>query len=339
MSLQDQIVIFKTYFNNKEKEFYSMKISYNKLAEENQKNLNIIHKILNNVNVHRHIQENSNDRFLLQDFETMKETYVINSLKVEIHNLKEELKLKDNKIEELTKQKKISKFIGIQNEYKTVCDEYIKLDNVHNELKQKYDNIKEIYNELVFERDALKNSLSKYKTLNEDMKKKLKFYQNETTNAHFIKEDMTDKLIFTKYSQKYLKNKIKQIDEEKDVLKNKVDEFQSFMKEKSKLENMVETLNKKYNFALFEKEQLLKKMRWKDKVKPIREINENEVENNSNNTGNLFGTSLRSLKSLKSFGNIKINNNLDDKDSKLDNTSERLKMSFKQSNENLDKKE
>lgn len=167
-----------------------MKIAYLKLEEENKKNLKIINKVLSNVNVHRFIKENENDKFLIEDIEIMKETYVINSLKLEIHKLKEQLQSISQETEDLKKQGKISKFIGMQDEYKTVCDEYIKLDKEHNELKTKYEELYINHDEVTKERDSLKNALSKYKTLNEDMKNKLKFYQNESTSAHFIQEDM-----------------------------------------------------------------------------------------------------------------------------------------------------
>lgn len=281
ISLQDQIVLFKTYFNKKENEFISMKVAYNKLVEENNKNLKIINKILSNVNVHRHVNENSNDRFLIEDIETMKETYVLNSLKMEVHKLRDQIIVKEQEIEDLKKQTKISKFIGIQDEYKTVCDEYIKLDRNYINLQGKYDELKLNLDQVLEEREALKNSLSKYKTLNDDMKRKLKFYQNETISAEFIQEDMKDKLIFTKYSQKFLKNRIKEVETEKVDLNNKVNLYEKYKHEREQLESMISNLNKKFNFAVFEKEQLQKKLKIRENFKAkIQEISEDKNKEN-----------------------------------------------------------
>lgn len=93
-------------------------------------------------------------------------------------------------------------------------------------------------------------------------------------------------MIFAKYSQKYLKNRIKQIENEKFNLNEKVDKYEKYKQEREKFESQIENLNKKYNFALFEKEQLLKKIKQKDFFVPIR-----EKEISSTNLSDLTGRS------------------------------------------------
>ena len=297
LSLQDQLVLFKTHFNKKEREFHQIKIAYHKLEEENSKNLKILKKVLNNVNLHRHIKDNENDRFLIQDVETMKETYLINSLKHEVHKLKEQLLQKDLRIEELIKSEKVVKFTNLQSEYKTICDNYLQLNKNYLELQEKFETVNSNYNIIVEERDNLKISLEKYKVINNDMRNKLKFYQNEASSAHFIQEDLIEKMVFTKYSQKYLKNKLRQAETEKKNFESKLRETQDFNKERDSLQMQISNLTKKYNFALFEKDQANKKMKQAsynlDYNKNEGSINANKLSSNVINASYISKTTRK----------------------------------------------
>lgn len=328
MQLQDQIVIFKTYFNQKEKEFYQMKILNLKLEEENKKNLKVINKILNNVNLQRHVAENSNDRFLMQDLDKMKETYVMNSLKMEIHKLKETIYQKDILIDALKKSEKVQKLSTLQEEHKKKCDDYMLLDHNFTELNKKYQTIKETFDSMQSERDALRASIKNYKTINDDLKNKLKFYQNETSSSYFIQEELRVMQNIDMYTKKNLKNRIKQLEDEKDSNKSKIIEFENFNKEKSDLKNQIEIITKKYNFALFEKEQLSKKFKMLGQDPKLISLNN---ENSSLMTG-----SNNKLNPLKSNNDGSLNKNENSLNAKKSNNIEddKVKEKEKKSNEN-----
>lgn len=307
MQLQDQIVLFKTYFNKKEKEFYQMKILNQKLEEENKKNLKVISKILNNVNLQRHVAENTNDRFLMQDLDKMKETYVMNSLKLEIHKLKEIIYQKDLMIEELKKSEKVQKLSNLQEEHKKKCDDFMLLDHKFTELNKKFNTIKETFDSMQSERDALRASIKNYKTINDDLKNKLKFYQNETSSSYFIQEELRVMQNIDMYTKKNLKNRIKQLEDEKESNKTKIIEFENFNKEKSDLKYQIDILTKKYNFAIFEKEQLAKKFKMIGQDPKLINLNN---ENQNQSIGHNNPNKLTSLKANQNNVNKKeVNSN------------------------------
>ena len=278
LSLQDQLVQFKTYYNSKEREFHTMKINYLKLEEENKKNLRIIEKILSNVNLNRQVEEHPDDKKLIGDIDSLKETFVISSLKYEITKLKRQLDEKDKEIEELKKQDKISRYISIKNEYKKMCDDYKLLDYTNNDLKIKYDNLLNQNNSIIEENTNTKENLKRIRILYEDIKKMLKFYQDETAVNYYEQKEMKDKLYFSKYSHKYLQNKIKTIEQEKANIMKSNDEIEDFKKKREHYEMSIAELTKKYNFAIFEKEQLIKKIKQKEKENEFVQLNKIKIK-------------------------------------------------------------
>lgn len=307
-ALQNQLVQFKTYFNSKEKDFHSMKIAYLKLEGENKKNLRLIQKILSNVNLNRQVDDNKDNFKLIGDIENLKETFVITSLKNEIHKLKHSIEHKEKEIEELKKHEKISKFINIQDEYKKFCDDYKILDYNYCELKQKYETLLFNHKLALDERDSLKSSLQKMKSLYDEVNKMLKFYQSETTTDFFEKKEMKEKLHITKYSQKYLLNKIKQLEDEKEEMRKKNKEIDEFNSTKQKYEESLANLTKKFNFVVFEKEQLSKKLKQKEQgdegIKPIQTkhstLGKLSFKNKRSNSGNEICQNLNDYQVSKS---------------------------------------
>lgn len=294
-ALQDQLVQFKTYFNQKEKEFHSMKINHLKLEEENKKNLKIIQKILGNVNLNRQVEEHPDDKKLIGDIDTLKETFVISSLKYEISKLKKDLYEKDKEIEELKKQDKISRYISIKTEYKKMCDDYKLLHFNFTELKQKYEQVEINNKQLKDDNQNLTKNLSRIRSLYEELQKMLKFHQEESSVNYYEKKEMKDKLFFTKYSQKYLQNKIKQMEDEKMRIIKSNEEIDEFYTKRKDYEKTISELNKKVNFALFEKEQLNKKIKQKEKDEDLARLFTNRKMTKAQSKSNLRKLTTKSI--------------------------------------------
>ena len=181
----------------------------------------------------------------------LREIYVINSLKKQVTTMKHIIKQKEDEIEVLKSNLKCAKYLKLEYHYKNNMTSYIKIkkDNeniikIHNEATEKLIKEKE-------DKEKAMLALTKYKTIYDDLKIKLKDLEEENSELTNKNKNLEEKInFFNKHpvsnlhlSKVSLKHKENLISTLKNDIQTIVDKYKS---EKARLEKRIFFMDKDY---------------------------------------------------------------------------------------------
>jgi len=268
IDLQDENIKLKVEIRKQITESNHLRIENNKMHEENLKNLRLIEEILHeagksatdliqnilNEETNINYEKNKKEFSLSQNnFIRLREVYVIKKLKNYIHILKENLKVKEEEIENYKTNSKIMKYVNLENKYNSIINQLVVIENEYERLKSLYTEMtlkNKIFSE---ENEYFKNQMCKNKLNYEESKTKIKLLEDENKQLTHTNKLCEDKITYySKFTHR----------------DNKINLNEN---EKLKIDNQ----NLKSNLNLLESENKQLKEKIKILTKKIESTNEN----------------------------------------------------------------
>ena len=233
---QEEIIMMRKKYNKLNQDYLELKVEYNKLEQEYKYNIKFMEAVIKEANasvISELLDEGKcNDNFNNENYKNneikqnnlsketiklLKEKSIYEKLKLEIMGLKDELREKENIIEELKKNVKTSKFKELDYKYAEVFKELNIVKNRNNELEniqQDYINSK---NQIIF----LFQQIDLYKKENKKQKEQIEKLILLNQNSIIKKEDNSNqknveeqKIKLLKYENEKLKEKIKDVEKQ-----------------------------------------------------------------------------------------------------------------------------
>ena len=279
-SIKEELIKTKNELNKLNQDYQDLKISYSKLENECRGNVKLIenlfdegntNRIANNINSDDNNNNNNNiDQETEQNIKMIKdniskklkkqakEKLINQKMKIELLDLREQIKEKDIIINNLIVNSKISKVQDLDDKYSKTYQELL-------EVSEKYSKAQEIekeYGELKNETNILNQQLDYYK--NQSIIQKEKLTKMNTTISNYKKEqemstingNLTDrrkKNNLQSVSELYKKQlderdkTIKQLNQQIELMKKKEETNQNNTEKNEKKEKDLEEKCKKYN--------------------------------------------------------------------------------------------
>ena len=233
---QEEIIMMRKKYNKLNQDYLELKVEYNKLEQEYKYNIKFMEAVIKEANAsviselldEGKCNDNSNNEnyknneikqnnLSKETIKLLKEKSIYEKLKLEIMGLKDELREKENIIEELKKNVKTSKFKELDYKYAEVFKELNIVKNRNNELEniqQDYINSK---NQIIF----LFQQIDLYKKENKKQKEQIEKLILLNQNSIIKKEDNSNqknveeqKIKLLKYENEKLKEKIKDVEKQ-----------------------------------------------------------------------------------------------------------------------------
>ena len=375
---QDELFRMKIQYNKLNQEYLELKVEYNKLEREykynvklmeaiiKEANISVVSEFLGDENNNENNTDNNNNNDIKKSnlskntLKILKEKSIYERLKIEIMNLRDELRQKENIINELKNNTKTSKFKEMDTKIAQIYQELSETKNRNEFLENMQKDYINSKNQIIF----LLQQIDLYKKDNKRQKEKIERLVFTTQNTIMQKEENDN--------QKTLEeNKIKMLKNDNDKLKRRIKDMESknfaYYEEMEKLKNQKQNqtdkyMNKKDNEIRRYKAQIVElKMEISKLQKQLDEKNNinnniiikkpiNRNPNNNNNPNNIGGEKslrktesdffLTSQKIVLNDNNKKINNNyekiiINSKDATDENKIEKKQKSVKINNKPL----
>ena len=291
---QEELLKIRTKYNKLNQNYLQLKVEYNKLQKSYRHNIAIIQSIIKEANISalseyledpkmnltNKINENDNNDIIKQNslskttIKILKEKSIYEKLKLEIMSLRDEIKSKENTINDLKDNAKTSKFRELDNKYAQIFQEYnavkarnqvletMQIDYVNSKnqilflLKQidlyKKENkkLKELYEKILFdfqnisrEKDVIENSKNTNEErvralLNKNQSLKIKYDDLRLKNLAYYEELEKYKNISQGQIDKILNRKEKEISQYRNQivqLKMEISDLQKKAEERNKI--------------------------------------------------------------------------------------------------------
>ena len=266
-SLRDKVLKIKYQYNIKLKEIHDLKITCNKLSDENRNYIKIIETMLRkaNKNSPEKISNDINDLLETGDFSektinnSLKETVRIINLKKKLNDFKKEIEIKQNELEAYKQNTKVAKLNELEvkvlkkegeNEKLIKENEGIKMKNEYLEKK-----LAEAFATLDYYKSLSNQQSIKIKDLNNTLDSKIK----EENGYRTTRNGLEEKISSSKHTICTLKNQIKERDETITKLTNEKEELNHFKSEKDNYERNEQANRKKIRTLSVENEKLTNK--------------------------------------------------------------------------------
>ena len=291
---QEELLKIRTKYNKLNQNYLQLKVEYNKLQKSYRHNIAIIQSIIKEANIAalseyledpkmnltNKINENDNNDIIKQNslskttIKILKEKSIYEKLKLEIMSLRDEIKSKENTINDLKDNAKTSKFRELDNKYAQIFQEYnavkarnqvletMQIDYVNSKnqilflLKQidlyKKENkkLKELYEKILFdfqnisrEKDVIENSKNTNEErvralMNKNQSLKIKYDDLRLKNLAYYEELEKYKNISQGQIDKILNRKEKEISQYRNQivqLKMEISDLQRKAEERNKI--------------------------------------------------------------------------------------------------------
>ena len=291
---QEELLKIRTKYNKLNQNYLQLKVEYNKLQKSYRHNIAIIQSIIKEANIAalseyledpkmnltNKINENDNNDIIKQNslskttIKILKEKSIYEKLKLEIMSLRDEIKSKENTINDLKDNAKTSKFRELDNKYAQIFQEYnavkarnqvletMQIDYVNSKnqilflLKQidlyKKENkkLKELYEKILFdfqnisrEKDVIENSKNTNEErvralMNKNQSLKIKYDDLRLKNLAYYEELEKYKNISQGQIDKILNRKEKEISQYRNQivqLKMEISDLQKKAEERNKI--------------------------------------------------------------------------------------------------------
>ena len=291
---QEELLKIRTKYNKLNQNYLQLKVEYNKLQKSYRHNIAIIQSIIKEANISalseyledpkmnltNKINENDNNDIIKQNslskttIKILKEKSIYEKLKLEIMSLRDEIKSKENTINDLKDNAKTSKFRELDNKYAQIFQEYnavkarnqvletMQIDYVNSKnqilflLKQidlyKKENkkLKELYEKILFdfqnisrEKDVIENSKNTNEErvralMNKNQSLKIKYDDLRLKNLAYYEELEKYKNISQGQIDKILNRKEKEISQYRNQivqLKMEISDLQRKAEERNKI--------------------------------------------------------------------------------------------------------
>ena len=351
---QDEIIKMRIKYNKLNQQHLELKVEYNKLEREYKYNTKLMEAIIkeanisvvseflddeknndqiSNTNRNNEIKQNNLSKSTLR---FLREKSIYERLKREIIGLKEELREKENLIDNLKNNIKTSKFKELDSKYSEIFKELNEVKNrneILENMQQDYFNSK---NQIIF----LIQQIDLYKKENKKQKEQIEKlilshknsieHKEENDNQKNLEEQ---KIKMLKYENDKLKKRIKDLEEQNYLLTEKLEKIQTQSQsqiDKTRLKKDNEI--KRYKSQIVELKLEVSKLQKKIEEKNI-------IGNNSISIKNIEKSSLNNKEINKN--NIKNANNIGAKKSlkKIDNdfflTTQKIESDNKKNNEKI----
>ena len=291
---QEELLKIRTKYNKLNQNYLQLKVEYNKLQKSYRHNIAIMQSIIKEANIAalseyledpkmnltNKINENDNNDIIKQNslskttIKILKEKSIYEKLKLEIMSLRDEIKSKENTINDLKDNAKTSKFRELDNKYAQIFQEYnavkarnqvletMQIDYVNSKnqilflLKQidlyKKENkkLKELYEKILFdfqnisrEKDVIENSKNTNEErvralMNKNQSLKIKYDDLRLKNLAYYEELEKYKNISQGQIDKILNRKEKEISQYRNQivqLKMEISDLQKKAEERNKI--------------------------------------------------------------------------------------------------------
>ena len=291
---QEELLKIRTKYNKLNQNYLQLKVEYNKLQKSYRHNIAIMQSIIKEANIAalseyledpkmnltNKINENDNNDIIKQNslskttIKILKEKSIYEKLKLEIMSLRDEIKSKENTINDLKDNAKTSKFRELDNKYAQIFQEYnavkarnqvletMQIDYVNSKnqilflLKQidlyKKENkkLKELYEKILFdfqnisrEKDVIENSKNTNEErvralMNKNQSLKIKYDDLRLKNLAYYEELEKYKNISQGQIDKILNRKEKEISQYRNQivqLKMEISDLQRKAEERNKI--------------------------------------------------------------------------------------------------------
>ena len=293
---QDELFKMKIKYNKLNQEYLELKVEYNKLEREYKYNVKLMEAIIKEANIsvvseflgdennneNNTDNNNNNNNEIKQTnlskstLKILKEKSIYERLKIEIMDLKDELRQKENIINELKNNIKTSKFKEMDTKYAQIYQELSETKNRNEFLENMQKDYINSKNQIIF----LLQQIDLYKKDNKRQKEKIEKLVLTTQNTILQKEENDNQKTLEEHKIKSLKN-------DNDKLKKRIKEIESknfaFYEEMEKLKNQKQSqtdkyINKKENEIRRYKAQIIELKMEKSKLQ--KQLDE---KNNANN--------------------------------------------------------
>ena len=256
---QDELFKMKIKYNKLNQEYLELKVEYNKLEREYKYNVKLMEAIIKEANIsvvseflgdennneNNTDNNNNNNNEIKQTnlskstLKILKEKSIYERLKIEIMNLKDELRQKENIINELKNNIKTSKFKEMDTKYAQIYQELSETKNRNEFLENMQKDYINSKNQIIF----LLQQIDLYKKDNKRQKEKIEKLVLTTQNTILQKEENDNQKTLEEHKIKSLKN-------DNDKLKKRIKEIESknfaFYEEMEKLKNQKQSQTDKY---------------------------------------------------------------------------------------------
>ena len=253
---QDELFKMKIKYNKLNQEYLELKVEYNKLEREykynvklmeaiiKEANISVVSEFLGDENNNENNTDNNNNEIKQTNLskstlKILKEKSIYERLKIEIMNLKDELRQKENIINELKNNIKTSKFKEMDTKYAQIYQELSETKNRNEFLENMQKDYINSKNQIIF----LLQQIDLYKKDNKRQKEKIEKLVLTTQNTILQKEENDNQKTLEEHKIKSLKN-------DNDKLKKRIKEIESknfaFYEEMEKLKNQKQSQTDKY---------------------------------------------------------------------------------------------
>lgn len=267
-SLRDKVLKIKYQYNIKLKEIHDLKITCNKLNDDNRNYIKIIETMLRkaNKNSPEKISNDINDLLETGDFSektinnSLKETVRVINLKKKLNDFKKQIELKQNELDTYKQNTKVAKLNELEvkilkkegeNERLIKENEGIKIKNDYLEKK-----LTDALATLEYYKSLCNQQSIKIKELNNTIDSKIK----EENGYRTTRNGLEEKISSSKHTICTLKNQIKERDETISKLTNEKEELNQFKSEKDNYERNEQSNRKKIRNLSVENEKLTNKV-------------------------------------------------------------------------------
>mgnify|MGYP003571349613 CR=1 FL=1 len=329
---QDELFKMKIRYNKLNQEYLELKVEYNKLEREYKYNVKLMEAIIKEANIsvvseflgdennnENNIDNNNNNNnneikqtnLSKSTIKILKEKSIYERLKIEIMNLKDELRQKENIINELKSNIKTSKFKEMDTKYAQIYQELSETKNRNEFLESMQKDYINSKNQIIF----ILQQIDLYKKDNKRQKEKIEKLVLTTQNTIMQKEENDNQKTLEEHKVKMLKN-------DNDKLQKRIKEIESknfaYYEEMEKLKNQKQNqtdkyINKKDNEIRRYKAQIIElKMEISKLQKQLDEknnMNNNIIINKKNINKNPNNNNIASNRNVINKNTINTNTN------------------------------